>query len=196
MSFGSIRQWHWISSAICLAAMLMFSVTGITLNHAADIPADVKINTLEFAMPEQLLDELQNLQQGPLPTVIVKWLAEEKSLYIKAANKVEWNEDELYLSLPEPGGDAWMSIDRYSGDVVYERTTRGVVAYLNDLHKGRNTGKSWMWFIDIFAIACVVFCLTGFVLLYRYAGARPTTWPMVGLGVLLPVIVVILFVHP
>ncbi|MEM6584840.1 MAG: PepSY-associated TM helix domain-containing protein, partial [Pseudomonadota bacterium] len=27
------RQWHWISSALILALMLLFSVTGFTLNH-------------------------------------------------------------------------------------------------------------------------------------------------------------------
>ena len=34
---GFLRQvlrWHWISAAICLIGMLLFAVTGITLNHA------------------------------------------------------------------------------------------------------------------------------------------------------------------
>ena len=30
-----MRQWHWISAAICLIGMLLFAVTGITLNHAS-----------------------------------------------------------------------------------------------------------------------------------------------------------------
>ncbi|HAS28949.1 MAG TPA: hypothetical protein DCS56_02430, partial [Alcanivorax sp.] len=34
-----LHQWHWISSALCLISMVLFSVTGITLNHAADIDA-------------------------------------------------------------------------------------------------------------------------------------------------------------
>lgn len=195
-SLGSIRQWHWVSSAICLAAMLLFAVTGITLNHAADIPANINVTTVELTLPDDIQTRLHDLQQGPLPTELTAWLDQHKSVHLPVSNNVEWGEDEIYLSLAEPGGDAWLSIDRLNGDLIYERTTRGVVAYLNDLHKGRNTGKSWMWFIDIFAVACVVFCLTGLVLLYRYAGARPTTWPMVGLGVLLPVLIVILFVHP
>ncbi|WP_416305428.1 PepSY-associated TM helix domain-containing protein [Neptunicella sp. SCSIO 80796] len=195
-SLGSVRQWHWISSAICLAAMLLFAVTGITLNHAADIPANINVTTLELTLPVEIQSSLADLQQGPLPTGLTEWLAQHKSVYLPASSKVEWNDDEIYMSLPEPGGDAWLSIDRLSGELMYERTTRGAIAYINDLHKGRNTGKTWVWFIDIFAAACVVFCITGLVLLYRYAGARPTTWPMVGLGVLLPVLIVILFVHP
>ena len=46
-----------------------------------------------------------------------------------------------------------------------ERIDRGAVAYLNDLHKGRQAGQAWSWFIDIFAIACFLFALTGLLLL-------------------------------
>ena len=72
---------------------------------------------------------------------------------------------EIYVSLPRPGGDAWLSIDLATGEAQYERTDRGWIAYLNDLHKGRNTGSPGRLFLDIFAVACVVFCVTGLVLL-------------------------------
>jgi len=66
---------------------------------------------------------------------------------------------------------------------------------LNDLHKGRNTGKAWAWFIDIFAAATIVFTVTGLILLQFHARARPLTWPLVAAGLAAPVILVILFVH-
>ena len=50
-------------------------------------------------------------------------------------------------------------------------------------------------FIDIFAVACLVFCTTGLFLLQLHAGSRPTTWPMVGLGLVIPWILAILFIH-
>jgi hypothetical protein len=79
--------------------------------------------------------------------------------------------------------------------VHYERTDRGVVSYLNDLHKGRNAGPLWGWFIDVFAVACVLFASTGLLLLKMHSGRRPGTWPYVALGVVVPVVVIILFVH-
>ena len=91
--------------------------------------------------------------------------------------------------------DARRDTHRATGAVEHEKTTRGAISLLNDLHKGRNAGKAWGWFIDIFAGACVVFTITGLILLQFHARSRPLTWPLVGLGLVIPVILVILFVH-
>lgn len=109
--------------------------------------------------------------------------------------KGEWTEVDVYLSLPRPGGDAWLTIDRVSGDVFYEVTRRGAVSYLNDLHKGRNTGPAWSLFLDVFAVACIVFCLTGLWLLQIHSRSRGSTWPLVGAGIGLPVILLLFLVH-
>ena len=66
-----------------------------------------------------------------------------------------------------------------TGEVSYERTDRGWIAYLNDLHKGRNTGAAWSWFIDIFAVACDRVLRTGLILLQLHAhraGRPPGRW--------------------
>ena len=42
-----LRTWHWISGALCLVAMLLFAVTGITLNHAAQIEGKPAVVTKE-----------------------------------------------------------------------------------------------------------------------------------------------------
>jgi hypothetical protein len=193
---GSIRQWHWISSAICLIGMLLFSVTGITLNHASQIKAKPEITTLEAELPAQLLEQLEIPadEKAPLPEVLIDWLADTHN--ISVSNQLaEWSEDEIYLSLPRPGGDAWLSIDLTEGALTYELTDRGWISYFNDLHKGRNTGVAWSWFIDIFAVICIIFCITGLLLLKRYATGRPVTWPLVALGLVLPWVVILLFIH-
>ena len=107
----------------------------------------------------------------------------------------EWSDEELYLSAPGPGRDAWVSIDRASGAAKYETTDRGWVAYFNDLHKGRNTGIAWTIFIDVVAVAVLFFSLTGLVLLWIQAGQRTSTWPLVGGGIALVAALMILFAH-
>ena len=96
---------------------------------------------------------------------------------------------------PRPGGDAWVSIERDTGKITYEKTDRGWVSYLNDLHKGRHTGPAWSLFIDVFAIVSVVFCVTGLLLLQMYANGRPSTWPVVAAGLALPVLLALFLIH-
>ncbi|UTF60612.1 PepSY-associated TM helix domain-containing protein [Gilvimarinus sp. DA14] len=197
LRFGSLRQWHWVSSAICLVGMLLFAVTGITLNHAHQIPAQKSTLSLDASLDGAVLQHLQlpEGESGPLPRELRLEIRRAMGIYINSSVEAEWYEDEIYVPLPRPGGDAWMSIDLTSGEAIYEKTTRGVIAYLNDLHKGRNTGTAWSWFIDVFAVACVLFSITGLWLLIRLQKTRPGTWPAVVFGVLAPLIIIILFVH-
>jgi hypothetical protein len=192
---GTLRQWHWISSALCLVGMLLFAVTGITLNHAGQIEAKPQITSQQAQLPAELQTALQEKapSQG-LPLALRQWLENELSIRLDGRD-AEWSDGELYIGMPRPGGDAWLSLDIESGELEYERTDRGWIAYLNDLHKGRNTGTAWSWFIDIFSVACVVFSLSGLLLLQRYAPNRPSTWPLIGLGLVIPVLLAILFIH-
>jgi uncharacterized protein len=190
-----LYRWHWISSAACLIGMLLFTVTGITLNHAAQIEARPRVTSREGQLPAPLLAELTSrARTGPVPARVGDWIRRELSVSV-ADREAEWSVDEVYVALPRPGGDAWLSIDLADGNARYERTDRGWISYLNDLHKGRHTGQAWSWFIDVFGVACLVFCATGLVLLQFHARGRPITWPMVGLGLVIPLILAILFIH-
>ncbi|AHL76753.1 membrane protein [Stutzerimonas stutzeri] len=192
---GTLRQWHWISSALCLVGMLLFAVTGVTLNHAAQIEAKPRITEHQARLPQALQQQLQTQPpEAGLPDALHRWLESELSLELDEQD-AEWTDGELYVALPRPGGDAWLSLELESGELLYESTDRGWVSYLNDLHKARNTGTAWSWFIDIFAAACVIFSLTGLLLLQRHASGRPSTWPLVGLGLVIPVLLALLFIH-
>ena len=192
---GTLRQWHWISSALCLVGMLLFAVTGITLNHAAQIEARPDIVERQARLPASLQKKLLATQPSEgLPAELEGWLESELKLEL-AGREAEWSDGELYVALPRPGGDAWLSLDLNSGELLFEATDRGWIAYLNDLHKGRNTGGAWSWFIDIFAGVCVLFSITGLLLLQRHASGRPTTWPLVGAGLVIPLLLALLFIH-
>ncbi|MGK9067229.1 PepSY-associated TM helix domain-containing protein [Stutzerimonas chloritidismutans] len=192
---GTLRQWHWISSALCLVGMLLFAVTGFTLNHAAQIEARPSVIERQAQLPEPLQRELQTRPpQAGLPEELQGWI--EATLEIDLREReAEWSDGELYVALPRPGGDAWLSLTLETGELLYESTDRGWISYLNDLHKGRNTGTAWSWFIDLFAATCLVFSLTGLLLLQRHATGRPITWPVVGAGLVIPVLLALLFIH-
>ncbi|WP_433852189.1 PepSY-associated TM helix domain-containing protein [Stenotrophomonas nitritireducens] len=193
----TLHQWHWISSAVCLIGMLLFAATGITLNHAAKIEAKPQVTTRQLELPAPLLRALAAPHEdgnAPLPARVADWLSRELDVAI-GRRAAEWSPEEVYLSMPGPGSDAWLSIDRETGAVEFERTRRGWISYLNDLHKGRNAGPGWGWFIDLFAVACLVFCITGLFLLHLHARQRRMTWPLVGLGLLIPLLIALLLIH-
>jgi uncharacterized protein len=196
----TLHQWHWISAALCLVGMLLFAATGLTLNNAGLIEARPRVSTFHAQLPDTLRAGLEKEApahrgaRAPLPPDALRWL--DDAMHIDARNKAaEWSDDEVYVSLPRAGGDAWVSLDLASGAVEHEVTDRGWIAYFNDLHKGRNAGKAWSWFIDLFAVACLVFSLTGLFLLVMHSGRRLATWPMVGLGLAIPCVLALLFIH-
>ncbi len=196
----TLHEWHWVSSAVCLVGMLLFAVTGITLNHAGQIEARPRVTALQGTLPEDLRLALADAarrygqDRAALPPALQRWVQAQWSVDT-AGREAEWSADEVYVSLPRPGGDAWLRVSLPDGEVEYERTDRGWISYFNDLHKGRNTGAAWSWFIDIFAVACLVFCTTGLFILQMHARNRPFTWPMVGLGLVAPVLLALLLIH-
>ncbi|MET0720048.1 MAG: PepSY-associated TM helix domain-containing protein [Tardiphaga sp.] len=192
-----LYQWHWISSGLCLVGMVLFALTGVTLNHAGQIEAPPAVVSREGQLPAEYVSALSKqpaITKAPLPDAISSWLKLEMGVNIKERD-TDWSAKEVYVALPRPGGDAWMTIDRDSGAVIYEVTDRGWIAYLNDLHKGRHTGTAWSWFLDLFAGAAIIFCLTGLLLLQLHATKRPATWPVVGLGFVIPALLLVVFIH-
>jgi len=176
--------------------MLLFAVTGLTLNHAATIGATPVVTEQAAILPAPLRPLLSRPQapDARLPSPVAAAVAAATGLD-PARRAVEWSGTDAYVALPRPGGDAWVSIDRATGRITAETTDRGWISYLNDLHKGRNAGTAWFWFIDVFAVACIVFTLTGLLLLQLHARHRPSTWPIVGAGLAIPVILAILFLY-
>jgi uncharacterized protein len=191
-----LHTWHWVSAAVSLAGMMLFAVTGLTLNHAASIGATPRATRAQATLPTGLLPRLSGEHQAdaPLPAEVAAGVAAAVKLD-PAGRAAEWSDDEVYVAMPGPGRDSWVSINRGTGKVEAETTWRGWVSYLNDLHKGRNTGDAWFWFIDAFAVACVVFTLTGLLLLQLHAKHRPSTWPLVGVSLAIPLLLALFLIH-
>ena len=190
------HNWHWMSAALSMIGMLLFAATGITLNHAGSIGATpvTRDYKAQLSAPAKAALARTHAEDAALPAAVA--IEIDDRIGLNPGDKPgEWSDDEVYVAMPRPGGDAWVSIDRASGAVTGETTDRGWVSWANDLHKGRNTGSAWSWFIDIFAGACVLFTLTGLLLLYMHAKPRPLTWPIVGLGLIAPLLIILLFVH-
>jgi hypothetical protein len=76
------------------------------------------------------------------------------------------DEQQCAVSFKGPGYSADAFIDRATGHYDLTESRLGLIAILNDLHKGRDTGSSWRWAIDVSAGLLVFIALSGLVLLY------------------------------
>ncbi|MBS3797541.1 PepSY-associated TM helix domain-containing protein [Pseudoalteromonas sp. BDTF-M6] len=191
-----LKAWHWISSAVCLIGMLLFAITGITLNHAGSIESQAQVTQVEAQVPDAILTQLVNTnQREQLPHGFSSWYTQQTKQALAANAQVQWSDFELYVAMPNAGSDRWFTVALDTGEFYQEATDRGVMAYFNDLHKGRNTGIWWSLFLDLFSIACIVFSLTGLLLLKRYAKGRKSTWPLVLAGLGIPALILAIPAH-
>ena len=115
----TLHHWHWISSAVSLLGMLLFAATGLTLNHATQIEAHPVAVDRKATVPAPLL-ALQTAasahgaakgdkHDAPLPAALADWVRQSLQVDVHGRD-AEWSPEEIYLSMPRPGGDAWLRI--------------------------------------------------------------------------------------
>lgn len=80
-------------------------------------------------------------------------------------NDFRIDDRECSISFQGPGYTSDIFISREDGAYHLTETNMGIVAVMNDLHKGRDTGKGWSWIIDFSAIFMTVISVTGLILL-------------------------------
>src|SRR5437764_13847847 len=99
-----LHQWHWISSAMCLMAMLLFSITGFTLNHASQIETKPVVTRVKAQLPAPLQCQLADFASGhadarlPLPAELADWAERSFPVQVRGV-RAEWSEDDAYLAL-------------------------------------------------------------------------------------------------
>ena len=160
---AAVSRWlHIYLSMVSFAVVLFFSVTGLTLNHAD-----------WFGDKEHLVK-----YKGKVPT---EWVSAKDTNAIKKLEIVERlraahhikgavsdfliEDNQCSVSFKGPAYSADAFIDRQTGEYKLNETTLGLVAILNDLHKGRDAGKGWGWLIDISAVFLTLVSLTGIIMI-------------------------------
>lgn len=196
ISLMTIRKWHWMSAALCFVCLLLFSVTGITLHHSKIFLSKPIVTHVEGELPKELIPLIAIMDEQKIKTVpvaIYDWFSSKN--IILDSKKSEIKDGKFVMPLGRPGIVASLSINLSTGRYDYEVSNKGWLGYLNDLHKGKGTGDAWIYFIDIFAIACIIFSITGFLLLQRYANTRAKTWPLLIAGLVLPIFFMMFLIH-
>ncbi|MEL7267308.1 MAG: PepSY-associated TM helix domain-containing protein, partial [Planctomycetota bacterium] len=142
-------------------ALMFFALTGITLNHPTWLGGS-ELTTIDDSgeLPTSLLvPEIDELE-------IAETLRSRHHLKGRI-KEFESDELECMLVFKSPGYAADVFVDRESGRYTLTITSSSVVAVMNDLHKGRDSGMAWnTLIIDGSAILMMLLSLTGFGLLF------------------------------
>lgn len=166
------RRLHIYVSMALLLVVLFFSVTGITLNRPElFVKSQPSVETLTLLLPESLFESPDAFV--PIETELLVFLKARAEMSGKPSEMEvftdvedgELIEGEIALDYKGPGYNATVFIDLLNKEAEIEKNHYGVIAVLNDLHKGRNSGEVWKWFIDITALLMIFFVLTGVCLL-------------------------------
>lgn len=169
MNSHTLKKWtanasRWLHIYLSMgsfAIVFFFAVTGITLNHPDWFGAGVQKSVV---------------QKGTMPTA---WLAGSQVAKLEIAEHLRSrhavrgalsdfriDDAQCSVSFKGPAYNADAFIDRANGKYELTVTTMGLVAIMNDLHKGRDTGAVWSWVIDLSAVLLILVSVTGTVLLW------------------------------
>lgn len=156
---ASWSRWlHVYLSLVSFAILFFFAVTGLTLNHQQWFAKQQKTAQFHGTM------DAAWLQGGVQKLEIVEFLRVKHKIS-SAVSEFRVDDGQCSVSFKGPGYAADVFIDRATGAYDVTETKMGLTAVLNDLHKGRDSGRAWGWVIDGSAVFMTFVSLTGIVLL-------------------------------
>jgi uncharacterized protein len=167
---------HVYTSMISLVLVAFFSVTGVTLNHPNWTIGSPSRETVTGTLPKAWK-----------PGTKVDWLVTAESLRAvhslrgAVANFSE-SETSDSISFKAPGYAADAFIDPANGTYELTIDQPGVLAVLNDLHKGRDANNSWKWLIDVIGVLLVVISMTGLLLQFFLRKRRSSALASAAVG--------------
>ena len=160
---AALSRWlHLYLSMICFLIVLFFAVTGLTLNHTEWFDGKQVEKKYEGTLPMNWVNNADTSKIKKLE--IVEFL--RKKYGIKGyVSDFFIEEEQCAVSFKGPGYSADAFINRKDGGLQLTELRMGLFAVLNDLHKGRDSGKGWGWLIDVSAVLLTLVSLTGLLML-------------------------------
>ena len=176
------RWLHIYLSMVSFVIVLFFAVTGLTLNHAEWFGGKPVVKKQTGKLNVNWVNNKDTTRVDKLNIVE----------FLRKTNKISGHVSEFRIDGPAvsvafngPGNSADVYINRNDGNYQITETSFGLIAVLNDLHKGRDTGKSWSVVIDITAILMSLISLTGIIMLCYMKKKRRTGFILLAAGVLI-----------
>jgi hypothetical protein len=181
------RAVHIYLTMLGLLVMLLFGVTGFTINHEA-----------WFGATEPRLIEVS----GTIPTAplsagdrlgVVEALRASFNITGAVTAYDDWD-GEIAVAFKEPGQIWETLVNAETGSVEVRHELFNFAAIVNNLHRGRYTGEAWRWVIDLSSLLIFLACVTGFILWMALPKRRRLGVAFLAAGTILTMAVIYWFV--
>jgi hypothetical protein len=181
--FAHLARWlHTYLSMLSFAILLFFAVTGLTLNHAEWFDSHQRPTVYRGTLNKAWVNTSD-------PNTVAK---DDLVNYFRQTYRTKGALSDFHvdgqqceLLFKGPGYEADAIIDRQTGNYDLTVNPFSLVAVLNDLHKGRDTGKMWSAVIDFSAVLMTLVSLTGLTLIFFLNKRRFSGLLLVAVGALL-----------
>lgn len=177
---AALSRWlHVYLSMFSFIVVLFFSATGLTLNHAEWFDGKQVESKFSGTIPLSWVNSADTSKIKKLE--IVELLRRQYDIKGYVSDFLI-DDNQCSLSFKGPGYSADAFISRTDGKFKLSVLKLGIVAVLNDLHKGRDSGQGWGILIDVSAVLLILVSLSGLVMLLflkkkRFSGIA---WAVVG----------------
>jgi hypothetical protein len=160
-SRGSVVAGRWLRvthAYVSMASMLIvafFAITGLTLDHPSWTLGSPHSNTRQATLPPSVVT-------GPTPDYLA--ISEYARGHLGIFGHVQDYGIESgrgHINYVAPGYTASVSFTTSSQALSATINQGDLLAVLNDVHKGRDTTRSWHLVIDVSAVFLLVVTLTG-----------------------------------
>jgi len=177
---------HIYISMAGFSLVLLFAVTGLTLNHQDFGWGEPDLTTSQIQLPMELISH-------PDQTAIGNQLRGALGIRSQITDYHQ-DDDQIQVTFAVPGRRTIATINRADGKAEIEAETRGLFGKVDDLHKGFDSGPVWYWLIDITAVLLTISSLTGMVTLLSLRARRRSGFIIATLAVAMLVAIYLIWV--
>lgn len=164
------RWLHIYVSTSLFALLVLFSITGLLLNHSDWLEDAYQEGEQTWQLPDELVNALTepHSENWQPPMKDLQAFIQQNAPQLGKPNDVsiDYEVREILFDYKLPAGYALVVITT-SSEVVMEYRQGQLFSIMNDLHKGRHSGDAWSWVIDFSAGLMMLFAMTGILILLQ-----------------------------
>lgn len=192
--FHYSRLVHIYLSTLFLGLLIFFSITGILLNHTDWMKSDAKEGEITRELPPETLSRWENHawnegEELPDTKELLGVLKKDYGLAGPKEVKVDTDLREVTFDFQMASSYVFVTASGEEKTLRLELREFGFWQVMGDLHKGRNSGASWSWLIDISAVGMILFSLTGLFILFQNMKHRRIGSLLTIAGLALPILI-------